>query len=250
MRLCLFPTSGTMSQPVLVCMQEASEYICISLKGENEEMLQNQPVCGLTTSICTCLSAWKSDTEKQSCLLSDRLTEEYMYFLKSTFCLMFSCNTGANLSMKHVKERSSQKLRLITDWLMNWTCFHMQSCKHLREDVLGKLCILYMFSNVVLSSTVSFSLMCVPGIVHLRLARTFLPWSSLCSAQPGSSFAKAMWCCRQAFRPRRESSSSSMIFSSSPRPSMEMHWGELKYIKVIQLIKCTNIQKFGVGKMF
>ncbi len=50
MRLCLFPTSGTMSQPVLVCMQEASEYICISLKGDNEEMLQNQHVCGLTTA--------------------------------------------------------------------------------------------------------------------------------------------------------------------------------------------------------
>lgn len=29
------------------------------------------------------------------CLLSDRLTEEYVYFLKSTFSLMFSCNTGA-----------------------------------------------------------------------------------------------------------------------------------------------------------
>lgn len=35
----LFPTSSTMSQSVLVCIQEASEYICILLKRHNEEML-------------------------------------------------------------------------------------------------------------------------------------------------------------------------------------------------------------------
>lgn len=51
-----------------------------------------------------------------------------VYFLKPTFCPMLSCNTEANLSMKHVKERSSQKLWLITDG-----CVFI--CKHLKYFV-------------------------------------------------------------------------------------------------------------------
>ncbi len=116
MRLCLFPTSGTMSQPVLVCMQEASEYICISLKGDNEEMLQNQHVCGLTTSMCTCLSTWKSDTVVVCCQTGWLKNMCTFWNLPFIWCSAVTLE----LSMKHVKERSSQKLWLITDWLMNW----------------------------------------------------------------------------------------------------------------------------------
>lgn len=149
MRLCLFPTSGTMSQPV----QEASEYICISLKGENEEMLQNQ----LTTSMCTCLSAWKNDTVVVCCQTGWLKNMCTFWNLPLVWCSAVTLE----LSMKHVKERSSQKLGLITDWLMNWACFHMQSCKHLREDAYSGNCVFCICFLMFFSQVLSLFLTCV-----------------------------------------------------------------------------------------
>lgn len=122
-----------------MCIQEASEYICILLKGHNEEMLPEQTVCGLTTMhlhVCECVKVRHRETELSAVRRVCVPSEVY-------FCLPFSCNTRANLSMMHVKERS----RLITDGSKHWMCFLLQTFTG-RCLAMGN-CILCVFSDVV-----------------------------------------------------------------------------------------------------
>lgn len=146
----LFPTS---SITVSACVHTRGFWIYLHFTERTQwRDAKKQTVCGLTTMhvhVCECVKVRHRETELSAVRRVCVPSEVY-------FCLAFSCNTRANLSMKHVKERSSQKPWLITDGSINWMCFLLQTFTGRCLDMGHCICVYFL-----MLSALSHFLLCV-----------------------------------------------------------------------------------------